>query len=582
MAIGGNWGVICQSGHAGEFVGYVADALEGIGYAKDLAAQSAKSFVSEVEQTAETTTGLTALFEALKTQLPEVFSEIIGEPVRRVLVSPAPVYLERALEILAEDFPDLVIADNFRAGEVICGRVCVPLSEALADPLGFDAYLLGTIRSRYSRYFRSLLPRDRTIGLWELRLQSESRLQKLAPKRDAAELLAAIAAAKRPVVILSTFMDVTLISTYYALAQAGFDVLFAIRHGHLEVASFEKAPVPELEGLSYFHLTFSEMMEVVTKNRRAPVIVNYQRIFSSNMDLNDCLPLFSYTQALMRIISAKSIVQLYDIYNVCLSGFETEAKALKLYHSMLEAADGILVNSDPFDVFDRYIDKKTRVVSLLRFPPRAPALERPKPGPFRIVMITGFLGEYNDPSRATRKAVRSLLAQGLHIHYYSNVPEAVAFNEEAARDFPGLFHLHEPILKQADLVAEISQYDAGWFVVQTRVMAGLDVHFSAPFAKELARMFNASCCGTAPLYYGAAGLPIFTYQNSYVARIAALGSTFDVVLTEDGDLAEGRVSLDGIDWQAVRARSYAARARFFMDENIGPLAACLDDFTPTE
>lgn len=571
--------MICQSGQAGEFVGHVANALEDIGYARDLAVQSAKRFVSEVDQTAETSTGLTALFEALKTQLPELFSEIIGEPVRRVLVSPAPVYLERALEILAEDFPDLVIADNLRAGEVICGRVCVPLSEALADPLGFDAYVLGTIRSRYSRYFRNLLPQDRTIGLWELRLQSERRLQKLASKRDVVNLLAAIAAAKRPVVILSTFLDVTLISTYQALAQAGFDVLFAIRHGHLEVASFGTAPVPELEGLSYFHLTFSEMIDFVTKNKRAPVVVNYQRIFSSNMDLNDCLPLFSYTQALLRMISAKSIVQLYDIYNVCLSGFETESKALKLYHSMLESADGILVNSDPFDVFDRYIDKRTRVVSLLRYPPRAPALERPKPGPFRIVMITGFLGEHNDQSRMTRKAVRRLLAQGLHIHYYSNSPEALVFNEEAERDFSGLFHLHDPILKQEDLVEEISQYDAGWFVVQMGGMAGLDVHFSSPFAKELARMFNDSCCGTAPLYYGAAGLPIFTYQNSYVARIAVPGSTFDVVLTEDGDLAEGRVPVEEIDWQAARARSYAARARFFMDENIGPLAACLDDFT---
>jgi hypothetical protein len=570
--------MIVQHPHVREFINYVAEALEGAGYDKDKSASSALRFVSEVEQTAETVQGLTPFFRSLQSRLGELFSSIVDRPVRRVLVAPAPAYFEGAIECMISEFPDLVIADNYRVGELICGRPCISLAEALADPRGYDAYVLGTITSRFSGYFRDLLPPARTIGLWEMRLNSRELLECSANERSVKGLLGAIHIAKRPIVILSKFMDVTLISTYSALAEAGFDVIFATRHGKLDVSLSEGVPIEEFATLRHFHLTFCEMLEFLTANTTAPAIINYQRIFSSCCDLEKCLPLFSYVQALLRITASRSVVQLYDIYNVCFTGFECEARAMKLYHSMLEQASGILVNSDPFDTFRRYIDPRIKVVSLLRYPPRALARKQPTPGPFRIVVITGFLGEHGDPSRMTKLAILSLLRQGIHIHYYSNNPVALAFRDEAELAFPGLFHLEDPILNQAELIEEISQYDAGWFVVQMQVMAGLDRHYSSPFAKELASIFNASCCATAPLYYGAAGLPFFTYHDSYAARVAAEGTTFDIALTENGDLADGCLPLDQIDWKRARALAYQARSRFFMDQNIQPLADCLDAF----
>jgi hypothetical protein len=258
-----------------------------------------------------------------------------------------------------------------------------------------------------------------------------------------------------------------------------------------------------------------------------------------------------------------------------------EAPVFKLYEAMLSEANAIICNSDPFDVFDKYIQSGKPIIPLLRYPPRSESLAKAEKAPFSIAMITGFLGEHDDPTRMTEKAVRSLLRQGAHIHYYSKDPKALTFQRQAQQDYPGLFHLHPPIAIQSELVREISRYDAGWFVINMWPFSNLEANYVTPFARNLARVFNLSCCGTAGLLYGAAGLPIFTYRHSYVSRLYAAGAAFEVELTEDGDLVGGRVPIDEVNWAQARARASKARESFFMDQHIAPLSACLTALSPT-
>ena len=275
-----------------------------------------------------------------------------------------------------------------------------------------------------------------------------------------------------------------------------------------------------------------------------------------------------------------TVLHLYDLYNVCVSGFEIEDKVFKLYAAMIAEADAVLVNSEPFGAFEPFAAQGKSIISLLRYPPSSPARSRPPPGAFRIVMITGFLGEHDDPTRRTEKAVRRLLGQGAHIHYFSQDEKAQRFSQMARTEFPQQFHLHRPILVQSELVSEISRYDAGWAVVDMRPFSDLDANFSTSFAQELARKFVFSSFPTAGLLYAAAGLPIFANPESYIIQACAEGVVIPVELTEDGDLSGGRIAYEEMDWESARKKAFRARESFFMDRHISVLSSYLTKASP--
>jgi hypothetical protein len=562
-----------------EFVHLVSESFKLAGLPEDEALVSTRRAISQIEQTAETVETFIEFLETLKSRYVKAFSEVVGRPVARLLIAPIPPYLEPALPWIVSDFPEVVLADNHRAGEVIAGRTCRSMADALAAPEGFDAYFLGTITSRFASFFRDQFPPLQTIGVWELR-QNELAVPALAMRQGhATEVLEAIDLAGAPVLVLTTFIDVTLLSTYQALAEKGFNVIFLTRHSHSTDSPVNKASSQSFSGFHLFQLNFAEMVEVLKTNKRAPVIINYQRLFSINRDMRDCLYLMAYSVALVKLTSANTIIHLYDLYNLCLSGFSMEAPLFRLYEAMLLAADAILCNSDPLDVFEKYLPSGKPVISLLRYPPRSQATAKAEEGPFTIVMITGFLGEHDDPTRMTERAVRSLLGQGAHVHYYSNNARAKEFKQLADGEFPGQFHLHDPIADQSELVQEISRYDVGWLVIDMRPFTGLEVHFSSPFAKDLGRIFHLVSFATAGLLYGAAGLPIFLQKESYVSRLCTAGAAFALELTEDGDLVGGRAPIDQVDWARARALAFEARETFFMDQHIAKLSSHLKDLS---
>jgi hypothetical protein len=562
-----------------EFVCLVSESFKLAGLSEEEALISTRRAISEIEQTAETIETFIEFLERLQSRYAQTFSEVVGRPVARLLIAPIPPYLEPALPWIVADFPEVVFADNHRAGESIAGQICTSMADALAAPEGFDAYFLGTITSRFSSFFRDQFPPLLTIGIWELRQNKISAFALTNRAGQAKEVLETIDIAGAPVLVLTTYVDVTLLSTYQALAEEGFDVIFLTRHSHSTGSPINKATAQSFAGFHKFHLNFSDMVEVLQTNKRAPIIINYQRLFSTNLDMRYCLLLMAYSLSLIKLSSSNTILHLYDLYNVCLRGFSVETPVFRLYEAMILEADAILCNSDTFDVFKKYVPRGKPIIPLLRYPPRSPVLAKAEKGPFSIAMITGFLGEHGDPTRMTEKAVRSLLRQGAHIHYYSNDPKALTFQRQAEVEYPDQFHLHPPIAIQSELVRDISRYDAGWFVIDMRPFSNLDANYVTPFARRLARMFDLSCCGTAGLLYGAAGLPIFTYRQSYISRLYATGAAFEVDLTEDGDLVGGRAPIEEVDWQHARARAFEARETFFMDQHISKLSSCLKDFS---
>jgi hypothetical protein len=252
---------------------------------------------------------------------------------------------------------------------------------------------------------------------------------------------------------------------------------------------------------------------------------------------------------------------------------EVEATSFALYRRLLEAADGILVNADVESVLRSALGETKPILSLLRFAPTATVKAEPDPGPFSIAMITGHLGEWDDPTRMTTELVRSLLRQGLEIYYYSAVPIARAFQESLPPDEARHLHLRPPVRDQSDLIATISCHHAGWFVADMRACATLPQAFSTPFARALAASFDATTVATAGIYLGAAGLPTFFNRGHYTAQLFAPGTAIVIDPDEAGDV---KAMIGARDWEEMRRAAFAAREQFTISHHIDRLVAWLD------
>jgi hypothetical protein len=152
------------------FISSVVDVLISAGIDATSAKMQACRAVSEIEQTMEDEETLRSLFERIGPSLREACEAAVGTRIDRMLIAPIPRYLEPFLPRFIEVMPEVVLADNSRAGQEICGYQCISLGDALASP--YDAYFLGTFMGHLAKFFLDQFPIPKTIGTWELRMHA--------------------------------------------------------------------------------------------------------------------------------------------------------------------------------------------------------------------------------------------------------------------------------------------------------------------------------------------------------------------------------------------------------------------------
>lgn len=556
-----------------QFLADVATALIAAGLPELESENMARLAVSEIETTLLRPANFASRLALLKGRYRETLEAARSRQIGRLLVTPIPGYLLPALPDLVAEFPTVVFADNLKAGGMIAGRPCITLDEALADQDGFDACLLGTVDQRLGRLFRDRLPADRTIAAAELAWFDP--IYRARPMRPAlTRFHQAIRASPRPLLVLTAYIDVTFGPTLEALGREGFDIFIITRRSDAEDESH--AASPEILATSHHFLAdLDEMLWLLRHSGTCPLLMNYARFLPTNWDMRNTIPLFAYSIATARAATGPHIVHLYDAYQVCTDGLEIASLSFALYFALLERADGILVNADVVPLLKGVVGPHKPIISFLRYGPEAAARPEPEPGPFSIAMITSFLGETSDPTRMTADAVRSLLHQGIHVHYYSLSPASRAFAQTLTASEADCFHLHAPIPDQAELIAEMSRWHAGWFVADMASFEHLGKSFPAGIARDIADDFVSSAVATASIWCGCAGLPSFFHTGLYTATLFPPGTAIEIDLPQVerlGDMIGAR------DWTVLRRSMFAARQDFGTDKHIGRLVDWLDQF----
>lgn len=557
-----------------QFQSDVAAALAVADVPEAERAQMARLMISEIETSLLHPDAFASRLASIRGRYRQIIEAAVGRSVGRLLIAPVPSYILPALPQILAEFPSAVLADNFKAGSTIAGCPCVTLDEALGDPRGFDACLLATVDQRVGRAFRDRLPPDLTIAAAELAwFDPEYRDRPISP--SLAGFHQQILKAARPLLVLTAYLDATVAPTLEALGRRGFDIFILTRRHANETESYASAP--EMIGSARHYVAdLNDMLWLLRNSSKCPVLVNYARFLPTHWDMRNTLPLFAYSVATVRAIAGPSIIHLYDAYQVCTQGLEAAPQSFSLYFALLRAVDGILVNAEVVPILQKIVGPEKAIISFLRYGPEAPAQPEPDDGPFSIAVITNFLGETADPTRATASAIRGLLRQGLHVHYYSSSRGALAFGASLDNREAWYFHLHAPIGDQSALVTEISRYHAGWFVADVVGFAALGDVFSNEFARELADSFIYTAISTASILYGCAGLPCFFQTGLYTAKLFPRGTTIEINHEQAHDIAR---IIAQCDWQAMRRATYAARHNFCTNETqIARLATWLDKF----
>jgi hypothetical protein len=557
-----------------KFLTDVADALAEAGATTADHYKAAHRIVSEVETTLMRPEAFAARLQELSGRLGEVLCAAVGAPVGRLLITPVPDYVAAVLPEILSEFPAVVLADNYKAGTMIGGQPCITLDDALADQDGFDACLLGTVDQRLGRLFRDRLPESRTVGAADLCF-ADPKVKSRSVDPGLAAFEQRLRRSPRPLLVLAAYLDATVAPTWEALSQQGFDVFIVTRRAFSSADTHAITDPTTIDDERSRAVDFGEMLWLLGHTKGCPVVINYARFFASLWDMRNTIPLFAYSEAVLKATTGPRILQLYDAYQVCLTGLDVEAASFALYRRILELADGIIVNSGAAETLQELLGPGKPVIGFLRYGPDAEAQPEPDQGPFSIAMITSFLGEGNDPTRMTAEAVRALLRQGLHIHYYSSHLTARSFREQLPTDQASRFHIHAPIRGQSELVREISRYNAGWFVVDISCCEALGEQFETPFARALAGSFISTAVATAGILYGCAGLPTFFNPGNFGGRMFPEGCAIEI---EFDDVARLRELIDARDWVAMRDSVYRSRESFSAPSNIGRLVAWLDQF----
>jgi len=550
-----------------KFTDHLADCLVCTGLSFEARRSAAKRILSEVETGQLNPASIEAFIAHSGRYVAQALTQLLGIAVRRVLLAPVPAYASNLIPALLAAGIEVHLADNFKAGQICGGLKCEMLDTALADDRDYDAHVIGTIDHGVGQIFRDRMPPATTLALGDIVLAVAS-----CPPTELDAFRTKLGRARKPILFLAAYIDTTLVPTLGALEREGYDVFTITRSLKHTAADYARTDPADLSFGHHIVADFAVMVGLLD-GLNVPVILHHAHFLTPRGNLAWSLPALAYGTALLRLVAGTRIVMLYDVVMTATRGFEAEEAAFLLYRQLLGTADGIIIGSAADGTLARLLDDGDKVLGFLRYGWAAPARQPQLRSSFHVAVVTHFLGERQDRTRATAPLIVAVLKQGIHLHYYVRSAEAEALRDSLDDAARAHLHLHEPIVDQQALIEEIGQYDAGWFVIDGTIFDQMAAAVKTPMARALYSQFMATTVGTAMLFYLAAGLPIFINPANSCGQALAAEGTAIPVTPETVDRFAALVAEQ--DWPSLRRRASAHRNSLAIEAQIGRLTEWL-------
>jgi hypothetical protein len=519
------------------------------------------------------------LFTTFKEE--KIIEAVAGRPVRRIGLAPATEIVLANLDWFLEQFDEVYLADNFKAGEVHFGQKILTLDELLEKAGDLDTFLVTTNNKEIEAAYIPRLPADKTLSISDFSYPMDLRRFSRCGLARADRILAEIEAADNPIVVLGNKLLATAEPTFQALEQAGHDVFVISLYDKMENQArtgWDETCAVHRNAL----LTIFEQLYILTRLRKGIFWIYYDFFYNVGWDAANSVITYTSAATMLSLAARPVVLGMYDIAKPVCNNMDRRHEAFAAYKVMLDLAAAVVLTSKSDHIAEylrNTLVKDRPVLSFYRysFPPPVP-LPRlsEQDGERHLVGVTSFLGEVYEPNRVeTRASIRSILRQKIHFHYYSDNIKVFAFQDELPPEERAYFHIEPAIWNQHELVRELSRYDGGWLVGdESTIFARLIGQVEDRHIRELFSLFVPNGVPTSSMTYGAAGLAVFiSRQIKVMDEVYPKGCCIPLDMGEIGNL--GNI-FQRLDWKQIHQTMREERGRFSAFQQIPRLAAFLD------
>lgn len=509
------------------------------------------------------------------------FEELTGRPIRRIALAPATILVLEHLDWFLERFDQVLVGDNFKAGEVHFGVEVQTAGELVTKQEEVDLFLLTTNNPEIEADYLHRLPTEKTLSISALAHPLDLRQYARSGQGRAQRILDQIEASPNPLVVLGHKLLATAEPTFLALDGAGYDVFVLSLFDKLENQGRSGWDATCAVPRNCLVTTF-EQLYILTHLKKGRFWIYYDFFHNVGWDAANSVITYARAAAMLQLASRPVVLGMYDILKPVCKNMERCPEAFALYKVMLDLADAVVLTSKSDHIAEylrNTLVKDRPVLSFYRysFPP-----ETPEPrlsdldGERHFVGVTSFLGEVFEPNRVeTRNSIRSMLRQRLHFHYYSDNPRVFAFRDELPDAERAYFHIEKAIWDQFELIQDMSRFDAGWLVGdEATIFARLIGQIEDRHIRELITLFVPNGVPTSSMAYGAAGLPVFiSRQIKVMDEVYPKGCCIPLDMGEVDNLS---AVVARLDWAALHRTMREERHRFSAFHQTGRLKAFLD------
>ncbi len=551
--------------------------------AKDYA-QEASTLLSDIYTSAALRNSAIDTWELLfqADEGPALIKDPSGRTAKSVALAPATNVILENLDWFRKHFASVRVGDNIKKGQRHDSITIESMEDLVADSEGTDCFLMTTDTPEIQELFASILPKAKTTHIYDLRGPLSGCHLPEGGYERVKLLLREIENAKNPLVVLGNKLLPTSEPIFSALELTGHDIFVVSQFDKMERMGANETCYDDT-ALIFRNtiLSFAEILYVLTHLQKGKFWIYYDFFYNVGWDAGNAVTAYAFNTAILEMASRPVVLGMYDVIKPVCTNMEKQTAASRLYKSMIEKADALVLTSKSDHVAEylrNTLAKGKPVKSFYRYslPP-----EKPKPrlsdldGERHIVGVTSFLGEVYEPNRIeTRNSIRSMLQQKIHFHYYSGNEKVFAFYESLPKNEQAYFHIEEPIWDQSELVYHMSQFDGGWLVGdEATIFADMIRQIDDRNIRELYTLFVPNGVPTSSMAYGAAGLPVFvSRQIKVMSEVFPAEGCIPLDMGEVDNLANIFARLD---WKTIHKTMRKERHRFDVYRQIDNLAEFL-------
>jgi len=509
------------------------------------------------------------------------------KPISKLAIMPATKTILEHLDWFQNNFDEVSVADNFKAGEVHFGQEVEKVEEIIKRWSEFDAVLLSTNTPEIESIYRSIIPQENLLHISDLVPILHYHPFLCRGIHRARRILTEIEQTKDPLVVLGKKLIATTEPIIAALESQGRNTFV--------ISLFDKMENRNRSGWDQSCdisrnalVSIYELLYIIIHLKKGKLFIYYDFFHNVGWDTLNSIITYGYAATMLKLASRPVILGMYDILKPVCKHMSYQDHAFALYKVMLDLADAVVLTSksDHIAEYLRHTLVKDRpVLSFYRYSvPSEKPLKRlsEQDGCIHIAAVSAFLGEVYEPNRIeTRQSLISILQQKIHFHYFSDHTKVHAFKESLSNEDRTYFHIEPAIWDQKELVQKMSQYDAGWLVGdEATIFAKLITEVRDRNIRELFTLFVPNGVPTSSMTYGAAGLAVFiSRQIKVMMDVYPPGCCIPLDMGEIDELAQICARLD---WNRIHQIMEQEKHRFNAYAQIKTLNDFIDSVPSTK